>query len=114
MFSVREQWRGSAQEMSARELDVRTGSRSNERDFMRLSSRVSIVSATSQGGPVKGEHASPRGSASYGHSAAIEMILARAASNSRADLNGRAYVQQARGPQNVARFRNAEPRVRCE
>ena len=81
---------------------------------MKLSSRVSVLSLA-QGSPIQGEYASPQGNAGYGHSAAIEMILARAAStNRRAGLNGGACVQQARVPRPLARVRDAEPRPRYE
>jgi hypothetical protein len=80
---------------------------------LNLSSRVSILSEIAQGVPAQGEHASPRGSAAYGHTAAIELILARAASpNSRPALDGGPCARATPGSQISARARNVDPRFR--
>jgi hypothetical protein len=64
---------------------------------MKLPSRVSLRVPDAQGVSIQDEHASLLGNAGYGHSAAIELILARAAStHCQADVNAGACVQQAR------------------
>jgi hypothetical protein len=51
---------------------------------LKLSSRISVLSGAAEGDPLAGGRTSPQRIAGYGHSAAIETILARGCSTARA------------------------------
>jgi hypothetical protein len=59
--------------------------RSTERGFVKLSSRISVLSTAAEGDRLDGGRTSPPRIAGYSHSAAIETILARGCSTTSRD-----------------------------